>query len=167
MPNFAVVIKEEIKRLARKEVRRGTPTLRRNSAKFRRDIAALKKDLKQVTKKLAFLLSMETKKGSSAPAASTDGQQVRFSPKWLKRHREKLDLSALDYGRLVGVSLQTIYQWEQGKTHPRRSQLPALSSVRGLGKREVLQKLELLAAQNGTKPKGKPGRPPKKKKKAK
>lgn len=166
MPNFAVVMKEEIKRLARKEVRKGTPTLRRNSAKFRRDIAALKKEIKQLTKKLTYLLSVETRKGVATPSVNGD-KQVRFSPKWLKSHRDKLNLSAIDYGRLVGVSLQTIYQWEQGKTSPRRSQLSALAAVRGIRKREALQKLELLNSKNGSNPaktKSKRGRPRKKKK---
>jgi DNA-binding transcriptional regulator YiaG len=163
MPNFAVVMKDEIKRLARKEVRKGTPTLRRNSAKFRRDIAALKKEIKQLARKLTYLLSAETRKSVASPSVNGD-KQVRFSPKWLKSHRDKLNLSAIDYGRLVGVSLQTIYQWEQGKTSPRRSQLASLAAVRGMRKREAQQKLELITSQNGSKPKGKRGRPKKKKK---
>ena len=159
MPNFAVVLKDEIKRLARKEVRKGTPTLRRSSAQFRRDIASLKKELKQAQKKITFLLNQESKKGTVVPA-SQEGRQFRFSPIWLKKHRDKLNLSALDYGKLVGVSLQTIYQWEQGKTTPRRSQLPGLGAVRELGKREANQKLELINQKNGT-PKRKRGRPAK------
>ena len=70
--------------------------------------------------------------------------QVRFSPRWLKRHREKLDLSAQEYAKLVGVSPLSIYGWEKGKAKPRKQHLPALAGLRGLGKREVRLKLETM-----------------------
>jgi transcriptional regulator with XRE-family HTH domain len=50
-------------------------------------------------------------------------------------------LSAKDYGKLMGVSGLTIYNWEAGKSKPRRSQLPKIVSVRGIGKREAMQRL--------------------------
>ena len=55
-------------------------------------------------------------------------------------------MSAANYAKLVGVSPLTIYNWEQGKTRPRKEQLAALVAVRGIGKREALAKLELLKA---------------------
>ena len=59
----------------------------------------------------------------------------------LKTHRKKLGLSAKDYGKLLGVSSLTIYNWEGGKSKPRRSQLPRIVAVRGIGKREAMQRL--------------------------
>ena len=38
----------------------------------------------------------------------------------------------------------TIYNWELGKSRPRKEQLAALVAVRGIGKREALKRLELL-----------------------
>ena len=70
--------------------------------------------------------------------------KARFSPKWLKSNRQRLDLSAADYAKLVGVSSQTIYNWEQGTSKPRQQQVAALAAVRGLGKREALKRLEML-----------------------
>jgi transcriptional regulator with XRE-family HTH domain len=49
-----------------------------------------------------------------------------------------------DYARLVGVSPLTIYNWENGKSRPRKVQLAALVALRGIGKREAQAKLELL-----------------------
>ena len=66
----------------------------------------------------------------------------RFSPAWLTSHRERLQLSAEDYGLLVGVSAHTIYNWEKERTRPRTKQLEALASVRGLGKRAAWDRLE-------------------------
>ncbi len=53
-------------------------------------------------------------------------------------------LSAADYADLVGVSAQTVYSWEQGKSKPRDTQLAALVAVRDLGKRDAWKRLELL-----------------------
>ena len=45
---------------------------------------------------------------------------------------------------VVGVTGQTVYNWEQGKSKPRDEQLAALVAVRELGKREAVNRLELL-----------------------
>jgi transcriptional regulator with XRE-family HTH domain len=50
-------------------------------------------------------------------------------------------ISAASYGQLVGVSGQTIYHWEQGKARPRAAQLEQLAAVRGLGAREIAERL--------------------------
>ena len=79
------------------------------------------------------------KKKKKAGTGSSDGR--RFSPAWVIRQREKLGLSAADFGRLVGVSGLSIYNWEKGRVRPRAKQLEALASVRGMGVREARQQL--------------------------
>jgi DNA-binding transcriptional regulator YiaG len=70
----------------------------------------------------------------------------RFRAGGLASHRRKLGLSAEDYGALAGVSGQSIYKWEQGEVRPRAAQLQALATVRGIGKREAMARLEQVAA---------------------
>jgi predicted transcriptional regulator len=67
---------------------------------------------------------------------------MRFSAKGMKSHRAKLGISAGDYGRLAGVSAQSIYNYETGKATPRQAQVAALLAVRSLGKREAMARLE-------------------------
>ena len=94
-------------------------------------------------RQVAYLEQQERKRAAKGvPKANAEGK--RFSPRGLKTHREKLDLSAADYAELVGVTAQTIYNWEQGKSKPRDEQLASLVAVRNLGKREALNRLELL-----------------------
>jgi transcriptional regulator with XRE-family HTH domain len=64
----------------------------------------------------------------------------------LRSHRDRLGLSAEQYGRLAGVSAQTIYSWERGTSTPRARQRASLAEVRGLGKREARARLEALSA---------------------
>lgn len=143
MANLTSVLRSEIQRLARKEVRSQTATLQKQSAQYRRDVAELKRQVADLQRRLSFLETQEKKRIVKQPSEKlADG--ARYSPKWLAAHRKKLGLSAADYGKLVGVSQLTIYNWEQGKSNPRQAQLAKWVAIRGLGKREALKRLEML-----------------------
>ena len=143
MANLAVALREEIRRLARKEVRSQMGVTKRSVMQHRGDIAELKRQIQDQGRKIAFLESQEKGRlGTATPENQSKG--IRFSPKWLKAHRSRLGLSAADYGKLIGVSSLTIYNWEQGKAQPRAGKLAALASVRTLGKREIGKRLEVL-----------------------
>ena len=143
MPNIAQVLKEEIARLARKEIRAETDSLKKTVSTQRSDIARLKKEVAGLQRQVK-----RAAKGA-APAARTEGTEetgFRFSAKGLASNRARLGLSAEQYGALVGVTGQSIYKWEAGKARPRASQIPAIAQLRGIGKREVLKRLESLPA---------------------
>lgn len=140
MPNLAGVLKQEIRRLARKEIKAELVASQKASVQYRKDIAALKRQLRDQAKQIRSL-----ERASRAPGkASTEGSAgvARFSPGWLRAHREKLALSAGDYAALMGVSAQTVYNWEQEKTRPQSQQLEAWSAIRRLGKREAWKRLD-------------------------
>lgn len=139
MANIGAVLKSEIVRLARKEVRAEVATLRKSNAAYRRDIAALKRNTGELQRQIAALTR------SRVPAKAAEGAKsakTRFSAKGLKSHRASLGLSAGDYGKLAGVSGQSIYNWERGQTVPREAQVAALVGLRHLGKRAALAKLQ-------------------------
>ncbi|WP_426391752.1 helix-turn-helix domain-containing protein [Variovorax sp. R-27] len=144
MPNIASILKSEISRVARKEVRAEMETLKKASvhhraaiAALRRQVSSLEKELRNVTKGTA-----RSARASEPDESDEGGTKRRFSAGRLAAHRTKLGISAASYGKLVGVSGQTIYHWEQGKARPRAAQLENLASVRGLSKHEVAQRLE-------------------------
>ncbi|HRQ64257.1 MAG TPA: helix-turn-helix transcriptional regulator [Xanthomonadaceae bacterium] len=143
MPNIATVLKEEIGRIARKELRGHIEPLRKAVSQHRRDIASLKREREALQRELRAL---KKRAGAErAPAAVPDdgsARQIRFSPVWLRKHREKLGLSQQQYGTLVGVSGNTIWNWETGNAAPRAAQRERLAAVRGIGKRAALEALE-------------------------
>ena len=145
MANFAQLMKDEIRRLARKEIKEQVESLRKASSNYRSEIASLKRQVASLERDVARL-QKNNAKASPAPAADEASANLRFQAKGLRSHRQKLGLSAADYGQLVGVSAITIYSWESEKTKPRKSQLPAIATVRTLGKREATRKLDELAA---------------------
>jgi DNA-binding transcriptional regulator YiaG len=140
MPNIATVLKQEIARVARKEVRGETLRLKKVSGQYRTQIAALKRRVAQLEKLVARLGKLATKKTGPAEA-DQPGRKVRFSAKSLIAQRRRLGLSATDTARLLGVSAQSVYKWEGGRARPRASQLAALAMLRGLSKKEAVVRL--------------------------
>ena len=143
MSKLATAIRDEIQRLARREIKSQIGGKKQASAQHRRDIAQLKRQVQDLTRRLAFLEKQEQKRASK-PAPEALAERARFSPSSVGSHRERLALSAADYGTLVGVSPQTIYNWERGESKPRTQQLAALVAVRRLGKREAWKRLDMM-----------------------
>jgi DNA-binding transcriptional regulator YiaG len=136
VPNVMGVLRSEIRRLARKEMREAVRELKRQVAAIRRRLASTKKRMSDVERTARRAVSS---RGATAAREDSrdDGTQIRFSPRWVKVHRAKLGMSRRVYAKLVGVSPQTILLWESGKARPRRSALAAWRSVRGKGIREL------------------------------
>ena len=140
MSNLSSVLKSEITRLARKEIRAATEPLRKANAAYRREIAELKRQVASLQR-----AQKPVAKPTQAAAATSDGAaKTRFVAKGLKSLRARLGLSAADFGALIGASGQSVYNWEAGKAVPRANQQAAIAAVRGIGKREAARRLEAL-----------------------
>jgi DNA-binding transcriptional regulator YiaG len=86
-------------------------------------------------------------KNAPSQTAETDANHVRFTAKGLRSQRKRLEISAANYGKLIGVTGQTIYSWKHGTARPRKQQLARIASLRGMGKREARARLEQLAGE--------------------
>ncbi|RYG30470.1 MAG: helix-turn-helix domain-containing protein, partial [Burkholderiales bacterium] len=130
MPNLSSILKSEISRIARRELRDEVATLRKSVSQHRTALATAKKVIADLQRRMRAL---ERKPKVSAVAGEPkDGRKHRYSAQRLAAHRAKIGLSAKDYGRLIGVSGLSIYKWEAGGTRPRQKQLEALATVRGI-----------------------------------
>ncbi len=140
MPNIATVLKQEISRLSRKESRGQIEATRKAALQHRRDIAVLKRQVAQLERQVKVLVRRAGGAGA-APASDEPGKRVRFVAKGLRTQRSRLGLSAGEFGSLVGVSAQSIYNWEREAAHPRGEQVAKLAALRGIGKREAQARL--------------------------
>ena len=140
MPNIGAVLKQEIARLSRREIRGEVEATRKASAQYRRHIAALRRQVATLERQVA-LLSRRVANGSVPMPASDSTRKFRFVAKGLKSHRARLGLSAGEFAKLVGVSAQSIYNWEQGHASPRPAQVEAIARLRSIGKREARSRL--------------------------
>jgi ribosome-binding protein aMBF1 (putative translation factor) len=147
MPNIAAVFKDEIARIARKEVRAQTGDFKKASAQYRAHIAALRRRVDELERQLKRV-GKGGGRSAPAPVQSDDeeglGTPRRFSATRLSSQRKKLGLSAADFAALLGVSGQSVYKWEHGEARPRARQLEAIAELRGIGKREASARLAKL-----------------------
>lgn len=142
MSNVATVLKAEIARVARKEIRRETSSLKNASTTHRSEIAALKRRLFEIERELR-----RVGKGVQVSVASAGNEDslekgTRFSARSMASQRRRLGLSAAECGLLIGASAQSIYNWEEGKARPRSQHLPAIFALRNLGRRQANEILE-------------------------
>jgi DNA-binding transcriptional regulator YiaG len=146
MPNVASILKSEITRIARKEIRAEVETLKKSVTGHRSEIAALKRRSQALEQELKRLRK-STPKPESAPVEEP-GKAIRFSAKRLAAQRQRLGLSADAVGVLVGTTGQSVYNWEAGKARPRASHLPAIAALRTLSK---TQAADILASRKAAK----------------
>lgn len=146
MTNIASVLKSEISRLARKQSRAEIEGLRKLVSAQRSDIASLKKrvqDMERTLKVLGKLQPVSSRQSLSKDSSESESN-LRFSAKGLSANRKRLGLSAAQFALLVGTTQQSIFSWERGQTQPRAKFLAAIASLRGIGKREVAERLAKL-----------------------
>ena len=145
MPNVAGVLRQEIARVARKEIRTALAGLHSSASKLRKTaaalktrIAALERDLKRAQ---AGAAAADRPEAPSADSASPD---VRITAKGVRALRRKLRLSQTEFAALVNVSDQTIYNWEKqsGALKLRHKTRASLVEARKLGARDARHALE-------------------------
>lgn len=143
MSNIAAALKEEIVRLARKEIRSETERFKKTSAQFRSEISNLKKRVTELDRLVSRLNrgAVEKKKAK----AEKKERRVRYSAKGLVAMRRRLGFSAADLGVLLGVTAQTIYNWEAEKSQPRPQQLESYAAMRDIGKKQAVAKIQEMA----------------------
>ena len=142
MANVATALKEEITRLARKEIRSEIAGVKKASAQYRSEIAALKRRVAALEKQLSRAEKNTGRNKAEVQVEPEAAGKARFTAKGFKSLRERLGLSGQDIGQLLGVTAQTVYSWESGKSSPRGQQLAKIVALRGMGKRKVAVMLE-------------------------
>lgn len=143
MPNIATVLKAEVTRLARKELRAETDSLKKALASQRSEVQALKHRVKELESTLKRLAQQSS--GAVLPSRAQtndlDAAELRFRPSGMATNRKRLGLSASDFGLLIGATGQSVYAWESGKAKPRAQYLMAIAALRRAGKKEVAARL--------------------------
>jgi len=144
MPNIASVLKAEIVRLARKELRSEVDSIRKALAAARAESAALKRRVSELERSVRQSARAAPARPPSPTAVEEGADKFRFRASGMASNRKRLGLSAADFGLLVGASGQSVYAWEQGNARPRGKNLAAIAALRGVGKREVVERLAAL-----------------------
>lgn len=143
MPNLTSILRSEISRIARRELKVEVDALKKSNARYRSDIASIKRQVAALEQQVRKLEKVSIKASSPSPKESPtqDGRATRFSAPGLKKLRERLELSAPVLASILGVSSQSIYNWEQGASRPDKELIGNIAILKKMGKREVQQRI--------------------------
>ena len=139
MPNIALVLKAEIRRIARREIRLEYDALKKQ-------VNGLKKSVRVQAQAIAKLEKTLAKNPDQSVPAALDGPAAkartsRITPMSIKRQRTRLKLSQSELGQLLKVSTNTIVRWEAGTSKPRPIYHNRLADLRGMGIRTIRKML--------------------------
>lgn len=145
--NIGAVLRSEISRLARKELKAETSSLRKQVAQHRSQLAAVKRQLQALERQVKATAKVARTGAGARTDESESERKFRFRAGGFANLRRRLGISAETMGELLGVTGQSVYKWESGKARPRARQLEAIASLRGIGKKEAYARIERLRAQ--------------------
>ena len=141
------IIKSEILRLAKREMKKSFVPLSR-------DVRSLKGMVSQLRKAVSGLQRFAAQqekalRGQKIPleAAPEEVKKARFSPRLIKSLRKHLGVTQKEMATLAGVTVGAIFQWEKGIFEPRGEKKKVLVALRKLGRREARKILEEKSAE--------------------
>ena len=142
MGKVETIIKSEIIRLAKRE-------MRKVSVPLGRDIRLLKSTVSQIRKAVLVLQRFVAQKQKELAkreirleAPPEEIKQSRFSPRLLQSLRKRLGITQKEIAILAGVSLGAAHLWETGKFRPKENKMGVLVALRKLNRREVRDLLD-------------------------
>jgi len=143
MPTFAATLKHEVRRLAAREIRKALRPLRRIqkqvkalrvvSRGHRRDVARLERRIVRIKEKASFAT---TGRASGGP---------RVTPEMVRSLRSRLQMTRLEFAKLLDVSPGSIFGWETGRTMPRGKSRARVVEIKKIGVREARSRVRVSA----------------------
>ena len=143
MPNLSSVLRSEIIRLSRKEIKSAVAPLKNTNTALKKSMVELKKKIAALESENRHLKSSQTITDGNQPSQEVP-ENTRITSKTITSLRSKLGLSQETFGKLLGVSSNAVFSMEhkKGQLKPRSSTLSKLLTLKNMGKREVQKKLE-------------------------
>ncbi|HZP11323.1 MAG TPA: helix-turn-helix domain-containing protein [Nevskiaceae bacterium] len=141
MATIAEVLKQQIADLTDKAIKKHVADLRAMAAQQDRTIARLKSQVSALEQQLAGARRSGSARRKAAPTSADGRSSMRFQAKGLVSLRARLGLSRAKFGKLVGVSGISVYNWERRRAKPRPALLLQIAELRHLGKKEAQARL--------------------------
>jgi DNA-binding transcriptional regulator YiaG len=154
MAEYQTAFKNEVSKLVRKEIKKplaqlkaDNVKLKKNLAELRKEVAELKRASRSIAKETKFVAQLREEKEASQESPVVDKMRIKGS--MIRRLREKLSISQAELAALLGVTGQSIYQWERKQNEMlrrlRSDSKAALLEVRKMGKKQVRAMLDALS----------------------
>jgi DNA-binding transcriptional regulator YiaG len=143
MSKLMLAMKDEIRRIARKEIRAAVGGLKKDRVVLKRTVAELKRQVKAERKVVKALAAAVTRQTRQVALPEAGAAKARVTAKGVRALRRKLKLSQADFGKLLGVNGITIMKWEHrsGPLQLRPKSRQAYLAIRNISVKEAKLRL--------------------------
>ena len=141
MGKVGSIIKSEIERLAKREMRQVSVPLGRDVRSLKNKVSQLRKSVLSLERFTAQKQKELSNREIRLEAPPEEIKQSRFSPRLLQSLRKRLEITQKELAILAGVSLGAAHLWETGKFKPKDNKMGVLLALRKLNRREVRELL--------------------------
>ena len=139
MPNLNQILKEEIVRIAKREINKQVKPLKGQLVEMRKTDREQRRRIEKLEKELA---GKADKERVIAPRIVSEDDDVRVHRGSVRKHRERLRISQREMALLLDVSALTVSNWETERTSPSGKNKLAFAGLRKMGVREVWDRLQ-------------------------
>ena len=136
------IIKSEIVRLAKREIRKISVPLGRDVWSLKSAVSQLRKAVLTLQRITAMQQKQLEKGKTPIEATPEEVKESRFSPRLIGSLRRHLGITQKELAILTGVSVGAAHLWEIGRFKPSMKKKAVMVALRKLGRREVRKLLE-------------------------
>jgi len=136
------MIKFEIVRLAKREMRKISLPLGRDVRSLKNTVSQLRKTVLALERFAAQRQKELAKEKIPLEAAPEEVKISRFSPRLIRSLRKHLGITQKELAILSGVTVGAVHQWESGMFKPGEKKKGMLVALRKLGRRDVRKLIE-------------------------
>ena len=141
MGKVETIIKSEIIRLAKGEMRKVSIPLGRDVRLLKNTVSQLRKSVLSLERFAAHQQKELSKREIRLEAPPEEIKQSRFSPRLLQSLRKRLGITQKELAILAEVTVGAAHLWETGKFRPKDNKMGMLVALRKLNRREVRELL--------------------------
>ena len=141
MGKLGSIIKSEIIRLAKREMRKVSVPLGRDVRLLKNTVSQLRRSVLAIERFVVQKQKELSNREIRLEALPEEIKQSRFSPRLLQTLRKRLGISQKELAILAGVSVGAAHLWETGKFRPKDNKMGVLVALRRLRRREVRELL--------------------------
>ena len=131
------MIKLEIVRLAKREVRKISIPLGRDVRSLKSSVSQLRKMVSALQRMTASQQKELEKKKIPLEVTPEEVKGSRFSPRLIRSLRGHLGITQKELAILAGVTVGAVHQWESGQFKPGVGKKSVMVALRKLGRREA------------------------------
>lgn len=140
MASIQKMFSEEIRRLAKKEIKAATEPLRTQIVTLRKKVSEQNALIKQFSKPEKALVPA----AASEEESGEEGRKTRMPSARIRKIRQQLGLTQMQLAQLLNVSHSAVVKWEIDKASPRSETKAKIAALGKAGKRELKKRLDVL-----------------------